>query len=149
MGNGLQADIARRVSSTLGASNGTQRGFCLPTGRSSDYLPDTSCSDRRVQRRGRRHSGQNGHYLSQYQPVQRHQDVERENCPLSWKKKRRWRNLHHLTPRSRNGNHTRANLLLIHEDRHVEWHRVFGNLTLEEVIELLLRVQRAKQRQVA
>jgi len=65
---------------------------------------------------------------------------------MSWKKKRRWRNLHHLTPRSRGGGHSRRNLLLIDEERHVEWHRVFGNLTLEEVIELLVRLQRAKKR---
>ena len=68
---------------------------------------------------------------------------------MSWKKKRKWRNLHHLTPRSRNGNHTRANLLLIDEERHVEWHRVFGNRTLGEVINLLIRVERAKAKQVA
>lgn len=65
---------------------------------------------------------------------------------MSWKKKRRWRNLHHLTPRSRGGSNSRRNLLLIDEERHVEWHRVFGNLTLEEVIELLVRLQRAKKR---
>lgn len=68
---------------------------------------------------------------------------------MSWKKKRSWRNLHHLTPRSRGGDHTRGNLLLIDEERHVEWHRVFGNRTLGEVINLLMRVERAKAKQVA
>ena len=38
-------------------------------------------------------------------------------------------------------------VLLIDGWKHIEWHRVFGNRTLPEVIALLKRVQRAKSRQ--
>jgi hypothetical protein len=68
---------------------------------------------------------------------------------MSWKKRRKWRNQHHLVPRSRGGNNEVSNLLLIDEETHIEWHRVFGNLTLEEVIALLQRLQRAKAKQAA
>ena len=43
---------------------------------------------------------------------------------------------------------SRRNLLYVDGNVHKEWHRVFGNRTLEEVIALLLRVQRAKAQQV-
>jgi hypothetical protein len=59
------------------------------------------------------------------------------------------RGYHHLTPRSRFGGNERSNLLLINKVRHVEWHRVFSNLTLDEVIYLLQRIKRAKEAQVA
>lgn len=56
------------------------------------------------------------------------------------------RNFHHLLPRSRGGEKTTDNLLLIHIDRHRRWHNLFGTRSLEEVILLLVRVHRAKGR---
>src|SRR5438270_1658289 len=56
------------------------------------------------------------------------------------------RHFHHLLPRSRGGEKTTDNLLLIHIDRHQKWHSLFGNRSLEEVISLLVRVHRAKGR---
>lgn len=56
------------------------------------------------------------------------------------------RHFHHLLPRSRGGEKTTNNLLLIHVDRHQKWHSLFGNRSLEEVISLLVRVHRAKGR---
>src|SRR5437764_85240 len=53
---------------------------------------------------------------------------------------------HHMTPRSRGGDNSPENLLLIKIERHFYWHKLFANLTLEEVIRLLLRVHRAKGR---
>lgn len=60
------------------------------------------------------------------------------------RKHRRWRNHHHMTPRSRGGSNDTRNLLLIYGDSHVWWHKVFGNRTFDEVISLLIRVRRAK-----
>lgn len=59
----------------------------------------------------------------------------------------RWRNKHHLTPKSRGGTRHYRNMLLIDGHTHRKWHIVFGNRTLEEVIALLIRVQRAKRHQ--
>jgi len=56
------------------------------------------------------------------------------------------RHFHHLLPRSRGGEKTTDNLLLIHVDRHRKWHSLFGNRSLEEVISLLVRVHRMKGR---
>lgn len=57
------------------------------------------------------------------------------------------RNRHHLRPKSRGGLSIESNLLLMDISRHNAWHKLFGNLTLGEVIELLQRVKRAKERQ--
>ncbi|MEM4648179.1 MAG: hypothetical protein QXO12_02655 [Candidatus Pacearchaeota archaeon] len=54
-------------------------------------------------------------------------------------------NLHHLKPKSRKGNEKKENLLLIKQERHVKWHRVFGNLTLYEIILLLIRIAKLKK----
>jgi len=59
-------------------------------------------------------------------------------------RKRRWRNKHHLIPKSRGGNGYHRNLLLIDGELHIKWHQVFKNRTLDEVIALLVRVRRAK-----
>jgi hypothetical protein len=64
-----------------------------------------------------------------------------------FRKVRRWRNRHHLVPKSRGGSMSRRNLLYVDGNVHRRWHEVFGNRTLEEVIALLLRVQRAKAQQ--
>ena len=58
---------------------------------------------------------------------------------------------HHLTPRSRQGENGKGNLLRLRNDRHFYWHQLFRKAngterTLEEVIALLLRVHRAKGR---
>ena len=55
------------------------------------------------------------------------------------------RNYHHLHPKSLGGNNSINNLLLIDIDKHHHWHRIFGLLTLEEVIRLLQRLQKCKQ----
>ena len=60
---------------------------------------------------------------------------------------RRYRNRHHLVPRSRNGGGGRRNLLLLDVQIHNNLHRVFGNRTLDEIIALLIRVKRAKEHQ--
>lgn len=62
-------------------------------------------------------------------------------------KRYRNRNRHHLVPKSRGGSAAPSNLLLIDIDRHRVWHKLFGNLTLEEVIRLLQRLQKCKAAQ--
>ena len=58
------------------------------------------------------------------------------------------RNRHHfLFPRCRGGKNTVQNLLLMHVDRHEAWHRLFGVMTAEEAVNLLLRAIRMKKRQ--
>ncbi len=56
------------------------------------------------------------------------------------------KNRHHLLPKSRGGGMESSNLLTIDIDRHIFWHKIFGNLSLEEVIELLIRLKRMKRR---
>ena len=56
-----------------------------------------------------------------------------------------FRNRHHLRPKSRGGDARFSNMLLMDMKRHAMWHILFGNLTLDEVIELLIRVRRAKR----
>src|ERR1044071_6953265 len=56
------------------------------------------------------------------------------------------RNRHHILPRSRNGGNERENIILLRVERHESWHYLFGDKTIEEVIELLLRVHRLKGR---
>ena len=60
--------------------------------------------------------------------------------------KHRGRNKHHMTPRKRGGDNEAANLLLLCGFRHMAWHILFGQKTLEEVIRLLQRVHSAKNR---
>lgn len=62
-------------------------------------------------------------------------------------RRRRWRNKHHIRPRSRGGNNSVSNLLLLDGNFHIQWHKLFGNRTIEEVIKLLKRIQRAKNKQ--
>jgi len=61
--------------------------------------------------------------------------------------KHRKRNRHHLIPKSRGGSKSKRNLLLMKIIRHNEWHKIFGLMTLDEVIELLIRVRDAKKHQ--
>ena len=60
---------------------------------------------------------------------------------------KRRKDKHHLIPRSRNGHKVPSNLLLIKISRHRNWHAIWGNKTLNEIIELLQRVRRAKNAQ--
>jgi hypothetical protein len=60
--------------------------------------------------------------------------------------KRRGRNFHHLTPKSRFGSSLPNNLLLIDIEKHEYFHKIFGNMTLEEVIRLLCRLKELKNR---
>jgi hypothetical protein len=59
-------------------------------------------------------------------------------------KKFKNRNYHHLIPQSRGGIYAINNLLLIDIERHKIWHKLFGNRTLGEVIQLLIRLERMK-----
>ena len=59
---------------------------------------------------------------------------------------KKW-NRHHLVPRSRQGSDAMQNLLRLDRDIHANWHKVFGNRTLDEVIRLLTRIKRAKENQ--
>jgi len=56
------------------------------------------------------------------------------------------KNRHHLTPKIRGGGIESSNLLTIDIDKHIYWHRIFGTLTLEEVINLLIRLKKMKGR---
>lgn len=58
---------------------------------------------------------------------------------------------HHLVPRKRlkNGGknkHPRYRRIRLKRFRHLAWHTLFGHKTIDEVIELLERVRRAKRR---
>lgn len=46
-------------------------------------------------------------------------------------------NHHHLIPRSRHGQDLQSNLLLIKVVRHRNWHKMWANRTLLEIIRLL------------
>jgi len=61
------------------------------------------------------------------------------------KKKKRKRDKHHLIPKSRGGADIPNNTILIDIDKHRCWHTLFGNLTIDEVIELLQRLKRMKE----
>lgn len=65
----------------------------------------------------------------------------------SQNRKNRKRNKHHLIPKSRGGQKLTSNLLLIDMEKHCAWHAIWKNRTLDEVIELLKRVKRAKENQ--
>jgi hypothetical protein len=57
------------------------------------------------------------------------------------------RSKHHLTPKSRGGEKRNpSNIILLRVERHEAMHYLFGNKTLEEIIQLLLRVHRMKGR---
>lgn len=60
-------------------------------------------------------------------------------------KKQPNRNHHHLIPRSRGGQNLDSNLLLIKIVRHNNWHVLWRNLTLYEIIQLLRKIQKASR----
>lgn len=53
------------------------------------------------------------------------------------KRKKTFISEHHLTPRVRGGPRVAWNMAFLWRDKHDDWHEVFGNCTLEEVIELI------------
>jgi len=61
--------------------------------------------------------------------------------------KRRGMNRHHLVNKCKGGKDDKWNIAVLDIERHRYWHRVFGNKSLEEVIELLLRFKRLKDYQ--
>lgn len=65
------------------------------------------------------------------------------------KSKHRGRNKHHLVPKSRIKAGVKPlprNLLLIDIERHVAWHKLFREMTLDEAISLLKRLRKIKRR---
>ena len=54
------------------------------------------------------------------------------------------RNNHHLIPRSRRGQNLDSNLLLIDMVKHKNWHKMWQNRTLLEIIRLLELVDEKK-----
>jgi len=54
---------------------------------------------------------------------------------------------HHLKPRSRGGESIGSNLLLLDAYRHSAWHLLFNNMTLDEVISLLIKLKHIKESQ--
>lgn len=65
------------------------------------------------------------------------------------KKSRKARRLtrHHITAKTNGGNNHRSNIIMLWRDRHSYWHALFGNRSLEEIIEVLLRLKKFKDRQ--
>ena len=55
-------------------------------------------------------------------------------------------NRHHMLPRSRGGDMSKQNLLIMDTTRHKCWHILFQNLTFPEVAALLLRCEEVKKR---
>jgi len=53
---------------------------------------------------------------------------------------------HHLIPKSRGGLTNSKNLLRLDLQKHICWHKLFGNRTLDEVIAELQRVKRIKEK---
>lgn len=54
---------------------------------------------------------------------------------------------HHLRPSSRGGSDKAHNLILLDAYRHDAWHLLFKNLTLDEIILLLQKLQHIKESQ--
>jgi len=66
---------------------------------------------------------------------------------LKRNQKKRKMNKHHLRPKSRGGSKVQSNLILIDMERHNAWHILWGNRTLDEIIELLIRLREIKKSQ--
>lgn len=56
-------------------------------------------------------------------------------------------NRHHLVNKCKGGGNQNWNIAILDIERHQYWHKVFGNLSLEEAIELLIRYKRIKDYQ--
>lgn len=66
---------------------------------------------------------------------------------MTMRRKYKGRNRHHMINRMYNGPSAEWNLLLLKIERHNMLHYIFGNRNLEEIISVLKRVLRAKNRQ--
>ncbi len=53
-------------------------------------------------------------------------------------------NRHHWTNKSQGGKSNKQNVSWLKIKRHTAWHDLFGNLSLEEAIELLIRIKQIK-----
>ena len=53
---------------------------------------------------------------------------------------------HHITNSCKGGKDNASNLILLEEHREKAWHFLFGNMSFEEVAELLLRTCKLKHR---
>lgn len=51
-----------------------------------------------------------------------------------------------MVPRSRGGSSKATNLLLLDVEKHAMLHKIFGNRTWEEIIQVMIRVSRMKGR---
>lgn len=87
------------------------------------------------------------HLRALYNPKTKKGELMRKENRQEKVDKRKKMNKHHLTPKSRGGKDQEWNLAIFDKLRHSYWHRVFGNKTLEEVIELLTRFKRFKDSQ--
>lgn len=63
------------------------------------------------------------------------------------KRKKKFGTRHHLIPRSRGGKNEIGNLLLLWDNKHEMRYILFGNHTLNEIINLLIEVKKRKSRQ--
>lgn len=54
-------------------------------------------------------------------------------------------NEHHLTPSSRGGESITSNLLRLERYRHLAWHYLFSNMTLDEIIAKLSTINSKKR----
>lgn len=89
--------------------------------------------------------------------MQHTQQILTENGVYKWKggdllknkQRKEWKrsgrmSQHHLKPSSRGGEGIGSNLLTLDSRKHEAWHLLFNNLTLEEIIDLLIRVMEMK-----
>ena len=53
---------------------------------------------------------------------------------------------HHIKNRSRGGGDEAFNILRMKRGKHEVWHKIFGNKDIPEIIKLLERIQRMKER---
>ena len=63
------------------------------------------------------------------------------------KKRHHGRDRHHNVARQRGGGHNVQNLILLDKERHMLLHKIFGNRTIREIINVLRRLDSAKGNQ--
>jgi len=68
--------------------------------------------------------------------------MRKQRVPKKWKRKSR--TSHHIIPKSRGGKIHSENQFVMWNDRHEAWHLLFGEMTLDEIIETLQRIKHAK-----
>jgi len=52
---------------------------------------------------------------------------------------------HHLTPISRGGKTKKSNVIRLKRFKHECWHSIFGKLTIEEIVLMLLKIIKLKK----